>query len=75
MVFYYRQVLSENRRLTKHLEEEVAVRTRELTTLMNERKKFLSDLAHDLKAPVTAIQGFIELVKYGDVQVLSLIHI
>lgn len=69
MVFYYRQVLSENRRLTKHLEEEVAVRTRELTTLMNERKKFLSDLAHDLKAPVTAIQGFIELVKYGDVQV------
>ena len=69
MVFYYRQVLSENRRLTTHLEEEVAVRTRELTTLMNERKKFLSDLAHDLKAPVTAIQGFIELVKYGNVQV------
>ncbi|MCQ4822982.1 histidine kinase dimerization/phospho-acceptor domain-containing protein, partial [Eubacterium callanderi] len=27
------------------------------------------DLAHDLKAPVTAIQGFNELVKYGDVQV------
>ena len=69
MVFYYRQVLSENKRLTAHLEEEVAVRTRELTTLMNERKKFLSDLAHDLKAPVTAIQGFIELVKYGNVQV------
>ncbi|WP_195269410.1 sensor histidine kinase [Eubacterium sp. 1001713B170207_170306_E7] len=69
MVFYYRQVLNENKRLTAHLEEEVAARTRELTTLMNERKKFLSDLAHDLKAPVSAIQGFIELVKYGNVQV------
>lgn len=69
MAFYYQQIFSENKQLTAHLEEAVDVRTRELTTLMNERKKFLSDLAHDLKAPVSSIQAFIELVKYGNVQV------
>lgn len=56
MVFYYRYVLR-NKRLTGHLEEEVSYVPRELDKpLMNERKSF-SDRAHDLKAPVTAIQG------------------
>ncbi|MEG0379253.1 MAG: HAMP domain-containing sensor histidine kinase, partial [Eubacterium sp.] len=69
MAWYYRSILLENKKLTENLEEEVSLRTKELTTLMHERKKFLSDLAHDLKAPVSAIQAFIELVKYGNMQV------
>lgn len=69
MIWYYRSILLQNKKLTEKLEEEVDLRTKELTALMHERKNFLSDLAHDLKAPVSAIQAFIELVKCGNVQV------
>lgn len=62
-------IIKENEKLTKNLEHEVEVRTSELTTLLNERKKFLADVAHDLKAPVSAIQAFIDLIKVGNIHV------
>lgn len=62
-----RIILRENQRLTRHLEEEVQQRTSELNTVLQERKAFFSDLAHNLKAPMTAIQGFTQLILQGNV--------
>ena len=59
MVSRGRRVLRENDALTNHLEEQVEKRTEEVTQLLEERKAFFSDMAHDLKAPVFATQSFI----------------
>lgn len=67
--FYIREIQEENERLTRHLEQEVNVRTRELTGLLHERKKLLSEVAHDLKAPVSSIQTFIEFMKISNVRI------
>ncbi|EAA0005604.1 histidine kinase [Clostridioides difficile] len=69
MINRNRIIIKENEKLTRNLEHEVEVRTNELTTLLNERKRFLADVAHDLKAPVSAIQAFIDLIKVGNIHV------
>ncbi|MDE7434397.1 MAG: HAMP domain-containing histidine kinase [Lachnospiraceae bacterium] len=69
MVFRNRRVLRENEALTNHLEEQVKKRTEEVTQLLNERKAFFSDMAHDLKAPVFATQSFIEAIRRSSVGV------
>lgn len=71
MVVYSRRILRENDALTNHLEEQVKVRTEEVTQLLNERKAFFSDMAHDLKAPVFATQSFIEAIRRSGVGVDS----
>lgn len=58
----------ENRRLTEHLEEEVALRTQQLEALSAERKRFLADVSHDLKAPLSAIHAYMELIRLGNLQ-------
>ena len=63
MVSRNRRILQENDMLTNHLEEQVKKRTEEVTWLLEERKAFLSDMAHDLKAPVFATQSFIEAIR------------
>ena len=62
-----RRILEENRQLTVHLEAQVAQRTAQLTQLLQERKAFFSDMAHDLKAPVFATQSFIAAIRSGGV--------
>lgn len=69
MINRNRIIIKENEKLTRNLEHEVEVRTNELTTLLNERKRFLADVAHDLKASVSAIQAFIDLIKVGNIHV------
>ncbi|HFL3237803.1 TPA: ATP-binding protein [Clostridioides difficile] len=69
MINRNRIIIKENEKLTRNLEHEVEVRTNELTTLLNERKRFLADVAHDLKALVSAIQAFIDLIKVGNIHV------
>lgn len=69
MVSRSRRILRENDALTNHLEEEVRKRTEEVTQLLNERKAFFSDMAHDLKAPVFATQAFIEAIRKSGVGV------
>lgn len=69
MQYYFRMIMKDNLKLTEHLEHEVEIRTKELTTLLQERKKLLSEAAHDLKAPVSSIQTFIEFMKMGNVQI------
>ncbi len=62
-----RRILWENNTLTNHLEELVKKRTEEVTQLLDERKAFFSDMAHDLKAPVFATQAFIEAIRKNGV--------
>ena len=64
-----RRILKENDILANHLEEQVKERTEEVTQLLNERKAFFSDLAHDLKAPVFATRSFIEAIRRSGVGV------
>lgn len=62
-------MLKENEALTEHLGELVDERTRQLELLLKERKAMLSEFAHDLKAPVSSMQSFIELIRLEDIQV------
>lgn len=59
---YTTKLLRQNQQLTLHLEESVEKRTAELNAVLQERKAFFSDLAHNLKAPMSSIQGFTELI-------------
>lgn len=69
MVSRNRRILRENDALTNHLEEEVKKRTEEVGQLLEERKAFFSDMAHDLKAPVFATLSFIEAIRKNGVGV------
>ncbi|MDE6738584.1 MAG: sensor histidine kinase [Lachnospiraceae bacterium] len=69
MVSRDRRILQENHTLTNHLEEQVQKRTEEVNQLLEERKAFFSDMAHDLKAPVFATQSFIHAIRGSGVGV------
>ena len=69
MVSRNRRILQENNALTNHLEEQVQKRTEEVNHLLEERKAFFSDMAHDLKAPVFATQSFIHAIRRSGVGV------
>ncbi|MEG0275736.1 MAG: HAMP domain-containing sensor histidine kinase [Coprobacillus sp.] len=62
MIVRNKRMLSENERLNHHLEEEVKQRTEELKLLLDERKMFFSDMAHDLKAPLVSIKLFVDSI-------------
>ncbi|NCB63762.1 MAG: HAMP domain-containing histidine kinase [Clostridia bacterium] len=64
-----RRILSENALLTNHLEDQVTRRTQELHAILQERKAFFADMAHDLKAPVFATQAFISAIRESGVGV------
>ncbi len=63
MVSRSRRIVRENEMLTDHLEEQVKKRTEEVVWLLDERKAFFSDMAHDLKAPVFATQSYIRAIR------------
>lgn len=65
-VRHVKDLLRRNRLLTQHLEDEVQHRTAELHSVLEERKAFFSDLAHNLKAPMAAIHGFTDLILRGN---------
>lgn len=58
----------ENRRLTLHLQEEVAEKTRSLEQLLGERRELLANLLHDVKNPLAALNNYTELVRQNNVQ-------
>lgn len=65
-VRHVKGMLWRNRLLTEHLEEAVQHRTAELHAVLDERKAFFSDLAHNLKAPISAVHGFTDLILRGN---------
>lgn len=58
-----------NRQLTNDLSAMVTQRTEELHAVLEERKTFFSNLAHDMKAPITSIHGFVNLILRGNLYV------
>jgi signal transduction histidine kinase len=58
-----KRILAENEAFHVHLEELVEKRTEELKNLLQERKAFFADMAHDLKAPVYAAGSFIQAIR------------
>lgn len=63
MAQYNRRTLAQNQSLLEHMEELVQNRTRELGTVLEERKSFFSNMAHDLKAPIAAVHNYILLMQ------------
>ena len=63
IILHNGKILEENRMLNEHLEELVVQRSAELTTIIDERKRFFSDMAHNLKSPIATIHGFISLIQ------------
>lgn len=63
MVCRNREMILQNRQLVLRMEEIIQQRTAELQTVLQERKNFFSDMAHNLKAPIEAVHGFIALIR------------
>lgn len=63
MVERNRAMVLENERLTDHLKEEVSRQTAQITGLVEERQRLLSEFLHDLKSPAAAILNYIELIR------------
>ena len=58
-----RAMAVENARLTACLEEKVDRKTRALDAAYEERRQGLAVLLHNLKSPLSAIQGYVELIR------------
>lgn len=71
MVARNQQILRDNETLNNHLEQQVTRRTEELRLLLQERKAFFSDMAHDLKAPLFATETFIQAIRQNNTGVDS----
>lgn len=70
-----KRILAENEAFQNHLEELVEKRTEELSNLLQERKAFFADMAHDLKSPIYAASSFIEAIRKNNTSVDSeLLH-
>lgn len=65
------QILKENEQLTKRLEETVEQRTMQLQHLLDQRKALLREFAHDVKAPISSIQLFVNYLQDEDIEVDS----
>lgn len=63
-----RSILAENRAYQQKLEEMVEQRTAQLSAILEERRAFFSDMAHDLKAPVASLKAFIEMIRKNGVE-------
>ena len=62
-----RDIMEENEALNEHLQQEVARQTEALSSLLRDRKRFLADLVHDLKTPLTAVRNYTELIRLNGV--------
>lgn len=57
----------ENRRLNRHLQEEVERQTGQIAGLVGERQKLLSEFLHDLKSPLASLLSYARLVRENNV--------
>lgn len=66
-----RKIIAENEQYRNHLEDLVDERTAQLSCVLDERRAFFSDMAHDLKAPLSSMKAFIQLIRFHNVGVDS----
>lgn len=60
-------MVRENTHLRCHLQEEVAEKTKSLQMVLEERRHFLAGAMHDLKAPMSSIRIFLQLLEEGNI--------
>ena len=63
-----RELAEDHENLTSSLHSEVEKKTEFLTRLLDERRSFLSSAAHDLKAPATVIQTYVDYICQSNTQ-------
>ncbi|WP_343210260.1 HAMP domain-containing sensor histidine kinase [Anaerolentibacter hominis] len=63
-----RRLIAENRVLTADLQQEVEKQTENLSLQLQERKHFLSESIHDLKAPLTTLNNYIQAIRFNEVE-------
>lgn len=63
MVMRSHSLIQEHAKLTYHLQEEVDKQTRQISGLVEERQKLLSEFLHDLKSPVTSLMTYAKLIR------------
>lgn len=69
MMQQHYHIAKENERLNDHLQEEVEQKTSTLEKMLAERRRFLSSAAHDLKAPASIIQTYIDFIQESDIEI------
>lgn len=52
----------EHAQLTLHLKDEVRRQTEEISGLVSERQKLLSELLHDVKSPMASVMSYLQLI-------------
>lgn len=58
-----RSLVLEHEQLTAHLKEEVDTKTLHLSRLLQERRQSMASIAHDMKAPASAINTYVDYLK------------
>ncbi len=61
------QLWQEHQQLNYHLQEEVNRQTQQLSDLMEERQKLLSEMLHDLKKPISTAQTYLQLLQQKEI--------
>ena len=67
IVSYNGKMFRENKEMKQGLEELVEKKTAQLESVIEERKNFFSDMAHNLKAPIATIHGLISVIQQENV--------
>lgn len=68
MVLQNKHILAENACYQSEMEQLVEERTRQLGCLLEERRAFFSDMAHELKAPLFATNAFIQRIRQHGIE-------
>lgn len=58
-------MVRENQRLNARLSEEVERKAHALESLLDERRKLLATLVHDIKNPLSAVRSYADLIRNG----------
>lgn len=61
------RLVKEHGLLTDHLKEEVDRQTRQISSLVDERQKLLSEFLHDLKSPVSSLMTYAGLIRRNNI--------
>lgn len=67
MVMENNRIVKENQCLTAHLQEEVDKKTQQISKLVDERQKLLSEFLHDLKSPVSSLLTYTHLIRENSI--------